>query len=399
VKATCLLLRGRVMSNKNDGQKKDAYTHLKHILAVLIVFTAVAGIGFIFARDTVDAQLASLKAQREEQNQERIAQHNQWLAEQRAGHTGSIENTDWPAAQPEGWDILDLSDYSVDAISTQTFTREELETGGLMVVNRWHYLPADYTDERFQNGDELVSVSSTARADGFPIQATNSSVSLMRPAYEALSEMLQAAKNQNLDYYTIQEGYRTNATQNQLFLDAQSKYEDRYTGEVLIEKTRESVSVPGTSDFQTGLSIRVHRSKSGDREFNSANFRETEQFTWLYDHSWEHGYTFRFPIAGYPTENTADKSWKTGIGIQMMVFRYVGKGPAAVMHVKDFCLEEFVEFMIEHPHIGVFNNGELLYELYRVTDSGSSMNVDVTDCDTVTASIDNVGGVIVCLAY
>ena len=65
------------MSNKNDGQKKDAYTHLKHILAVLIVFTAVAGIGFIFARDTVDAQLASLKAQREEQNQERIAQHNQ----------------------------------------------------------------------------------------------------------------------------------------------------------------------------------------------------------------------------------------------------------------------------------------------------------------------------------
>jgi hypothetical protein len=83
----------------------------------------------------------------------------------------------------------------------------------------------------------------------------------------------------------------------------------------------------------------------------------------------------------------------------VLVFRYVGKGPAAVMHVKDFCLEEFVEFMIEHPHIGVFNNGELLYELYRVTDSGSSMNVDVTDCDTVTASIDNVGGVIVCLAY
>ena len=221
----------------------------------------------------------------------------------------------------------------------------------------------------------------------------------MRPAYDALSQMLQAAKAQNLEYYTIQEGYRKNETQNKYFLDAQAKYEDRYTGEVLIEKTRETVSVPGTSDFQTGLSVRIHRTKSGDREFNAANFRETEQFTWLYNHSWEYGYVFRFPVAGYPTDNTSDKSWKTGINLQMMVFRYVGKGPAAVMHARDFCLEEFVEYMIEHPHIAVFNNGELEYELYRVTDTGTAMNVDVTDCEEATASIDNVGGVIVSLAY
>ena len=387
------------MSNNNGGQKKDAYTHLKHILAVLIVFTAVAGIGFIYTRDTVDQQLVSLQAQREEQNQERIDQHNQWLAEQKASHTGTIENTEWLAPQPDGWDIVDLRDYSVDAVMSQNFSREELETGGLMVVNRWHYIPSDYTDDRFLNGDELVSISSTARADGFPIQTANSSVSLMRPAYEALSAMLQAAKNQNLEYFTIQEGFRQNETQNKYFLDAQAKYEDRYTGEVLIEKTRETVSVPGTSDFQTGLSIRVHRTKSGDKEFNAANFRETEQFTWLYNHSWEYGYVFRFPLSGYPTENTADKSWKTGINLQMMVFRYVGKAPAAVMHIKDFCLEEFVEYMIEHPHIAVFNNGQLKYELYRVADTGTAMNVDVTDCDIVTASIDNVGGVIVCLAY
>ena len=66
------------MSNNNGGQKKDAYTHLKHILAVLIVATAVTGIGFIYTRDTVDAELVSLQTQREEQNQERINQHNQW---------------------------------------------------------------------------------------------------------------------------------------------------------------------------------------------------------------------------------------------------------------------------------------------------------------------------------
>ena len=387
------------MSNNNGGQKKDAYTHLKHILAILIVATAVTGIGFIYTRDTVDAELVSLQAQREEQNQERINQHNQWLAEQKSSHTGRIENTEWPAPQPEGWDILDLSDYSVDAVMTQNFSREELETGGLMVVNRWHYLPSDYSDDRFVNGEELVSIASAARADGFPIQTANSSVSLMRPAYDALSQMLQAAKAQNLEYYTIQEGYRKNETQNKYFMDAQAKYEDRYTGEVLIEKTRETVSVPGTSDFQTGLSVRIHRSKSGDREFNAANFRETEQFNWLHNHSWEYGYVFRFPVAGYPTDNTSDKSWKTGINLQMMVFRYVGKGPAAVMHAKDFCLEEFVEYMIEHPHIAVFNNGELEYELYRVTDTGTAMNVDVTDCEEAAASIDNVGGVIVSLAY
>ncbi len=387
------------MSNQNDGQKKDAYTHLKHILAILLVFTAVTAIGFIYTRDTVDKQKAALEAQRKEQNQALVDQHNQWLAEQRAGHTGVVEDENWPEPQPEGWDIVDLSDYSVNAVMTQPFTREEMETAGLMVVNRWHYLPGDFNDDRFVGGDELVSIASTSRADGFSIQTKNASVSLMRPAYEALSKMLQAAKESGLEYITIDEGYRTNETQNKLFMDAQAKYEDRYTGEVLIEKTREGVSVPGTSDFQTGLSVRVYRTKSGDSEFNSAPFRETEQFTWLYNHSWEHGYVFRFPLAGYPTENTPDKSWKTGISVQLMVFRYVGKGPAAVMHAKDFCLEEFVEYMVEHPHIAVFQNGELKYELYRVADSGAAMNVDVTDCNEVTASIDNIGGVIVSLAY
>ena len=387
------------MSHQENAPKKDAYTRLKHILAVLLVFTAIAVIGFIYTRNTVDAQLVSLQAQREEQNAELVAQHDQWLAEQRAGHTGTAEDTTWPAPQPDGWDIVDVSDYSVDAQGTQAFSREELETGGLMVVNRWHYIPDDYTDDRFINGDELVSISSAARADSFPIQTRNASVSLMRPAYDALSQMLRAAKADGVEYITISEGYRSNASQTKSFLEEQSKYESRYTGEVLIEKAREKVSVPGTSDFQSGMSIRVYRHKANDAEFNNIAFRETEQFTWLYNHSWEHGYVFRFPVAGYPTDSTADKAWKTGISLQMMVFRYVGQGPAAVMHIKDFCLEEFVEYMAEHPHIAVYNGGELKYEIYRVADSGYAMNVDVTDCMEVNASIDNTGGVIVTLAY
>ena len=152
------------MSHQENAPKKDAYTRLKHILAVLLVFTAIAVIGFIYTRNTVDAQLVSLQAQREEQNAELVAQHDQWLAEQRAGHTGTAEDTTWPAPQPDGWDIVDVSDYSVDAQGTQAFSREELETGGLMVVNRWHYIPDDDTDDRFINGDELVSISSAARA-------------------------------------------------------------------------------------------------------------------------------------------------------------------------------------------------------------------------------------------
>ena len=381
-----------------ENTRKDAYVRLRHILIVLLVLTAIAVIGFVFARSTVNQQLAQLQEQRDKQNEERVELREQWLAEQAAAQAKPVDES-WPLPDPEGWAIVDISSFDVKNGATQELERDELETGGLMLVNRWHYLPTDFTDDRFENGEELVSIMTQSGADGFSIQTANRSVRLQRAAYQHMLEMLQAAKADGLENYMIQEGYRTNARQTELFLNEQTKFENRYTGEVLIEKARENVNVPGTSDYQTGLTFNVRRNKKGDSEFNSVKFTETEHFSWLWNHSWEYGYVFRFPVSGYPVATASDKSWKTGESKHLMMFRYVGVAAAAVMHKMDICLEEMIEYMAAHPHLAVYQDGELKYELYRMADTGGSVSVKVPAGAEAEASIDNMGGVIVSLYY
>ena len=379
-------------------KKKDAYVRLRHILIVLLVFTAIAVIGFYYARNTVNQQLAQLQEQRDKQNAERIELREQWLREQQAAQTKPVDES-WPQPERTGWNIVDISTFDVKDGTNQEFERYDLETNGLMLVNRWHYLPADFTDERFENGEELVSIMTQSGVDGFSVQTANRSVRLQQQAYQHLIEMLKAAKEDGLENYMIQEGFRTNARQTELFLGEQAKWENRYIGEVLIEKARESVNVPGTSEYQTGLAINIRRLKNGDSEFNNVKFVETEHFNWLLNHSWEYGYVFRFPVNGYPTATTTDKSWKTGETKHLMMFRYVGEAAATVMHLKDLCLEEFIEYVANHPHLAVYQNGELKYEIYRMADTGGSANVKVPGKAEADASIDNLGGVIVSLYY
>ena len=381
-----------------DEKKKDAYVRLRHIMITLLVFTAIAAIGFFYARNTVNQQLAQLQEQRDKQNEERIEMREQWLKEQAAAQAKPVDES-WPQPEPTGWDIVDVSTFDVKNGTNQEFERSDLETGGLMLINRWHYLPSDFTDDRFENSDELVSIMTQSGADGFPIQTANRSVRLQSEAYKHLVDMLKAAKENGLDNYMVQEGFRTNERQTELFLQEQSKWENRYTGEVLIEKARENVNVPGTSEYQTGLSFNIRRLKNGDSEFNNVKFIETEHFSWLMNHSWEYGFVFRFPVSGYPTASTTDKSWKTGESKHLMMFRYVGVAAAAVMHEKDLCLEEFIEYVAAHPHLAVYQNGELKYEIYRMKDTGGSVSVKVPPRAEAEASIDNMGAVIVSLYY
>jgi hypothetical protein len=66
------------------------------------------------------------------------------------------------------------------------------------------------------------------------------------------------------------------------------------------------------------------------------------------------------------------------------------------MHYYDFCLEEYIEYLQEHPHIAVFEDGVLKYEIYRqYVGNEQSINVQLTrNARTYTSSLDNMGAVI-----
>ena len=111
---------------------------------------------------------------------------------------------------------------------------------------------------------------------------------------------------------------------------------------------------------------------------------------------------FRFPKAGYPMADTTDKSYKTGVTSSLNIYRYVGVANAEIMHHLDLCLEEYIEYLQEHTHVAVFEDGVKKYEITRqqVGDEVASFKVDINRVTSnYTMYLDNMGGVITVYTY
>ena len=72
------------------------------------------------------------------------------------------------------------------------------------------------------------------------------------------------------------------------------------------------------------------------------------------------------------------------------------------MHNLDLCLEEYIEYLQEHPHIAVFENGTLKYEISRqyIGDEVNTFTIEVVQrASRYSMSLDNMGGVVTVFEY
>lgn len=381
------------MSNNKNGKKRSP------VLAV-VIFTIIAMLlagGCIFGLNAINSYKAKLLADRQAEvqsiNQEREDQYALEMADFEA-QTSSGANLAWPAQSPVGWDVVNLDNYPLENATPQRVTRQEALTGGMLLVNEWHSRPDDFSEQ------ELVSVST---ASEHKVGVKDGNVVAFPAAIGAMRACVQDAKELGYENYVVWEGYRSWETQNNLFQNAMAKHSDQYSGEDLVARTKKDVNYPGTSEFNSGLTMTVRLYKRNDAEVNNKAFFESDEGIWMYENSWRYGLVFRFPLADYPVKGTADKSYKTGVGVQLRAFRYVGPGNAAAMHTLDLCLEEYVEYLMEHPHIAVFEDGVLKYEIYReYVGDAAEFNVTVVGSGNVrswSTSLDNMGYAITVCEY
>ena len=82
---------------------------------------------------------------------------------------------------------------------------------------------------------------------------------------------------------------------------------------------------------------------------------------------------------------------------------YTHRRLRSAMHILNFCMEEYIEYLTEHPHIAVFSDGELKYEIVRqyvgdaeMFDVSVTSKAGVKDTDI---SLDNMGCVISVFSY
>ncbi len=390
-------------NNSRIKKRKDPMLGLIVLAVVMAALVAVCIIGGSMIANYRANLLAEQQQEVSNRNAEKLAAYEEEVAEYMRKITQSNEvNEDWPAPAPTGWDIIDLTNYPLEAPGTVTVNRADIMHNGLLLVNEWHSRPDDFDDSA------VVGVAGYARSDKeLSSFVENNTCRLFPQAIDAFMAFLKDAKAQNLGGYVMRAGstYRSWDDQNALFqkeVDRQRTNHPNYSEEKLLERAKRNYNYPGTSEYNTGLSFNLYLYEKDNAALNNAAFYETAQGKWLYENSWKYGLVFRFPKAGYPLPETTDKSYKTGVSSNLNIYRYVGAANAEIMHELDLCLEEYIEYLQEHTHLAVFEDGRKKYEItYQIV--GDDVDSFVVDINRLTSNytmyLDNMGGVVTVYTY
>lgn len=389
------------------SKNKQKKSHARLIVLILTIIMLAGAAGCVYYSRYLTQQGEQILAQRQTEveaiNQQRQNEYYLALSEFNQQNAGSSANLAWPAANANGWDVVTLDNFPLESPRTQTVSRADAMSAGMLLVNEWHSRPDDFE----QIEPQIVGIISHTHVENSPLKiaAQDNTMKAFPVAIDALQECLLAAKAQGFENYIIRGSYRTWDNQNERFQKEMEKYKNEYSGDELIAKAKKSVNYPGTSEYNSGLTMDIRLYKSNDAAVAAKNkvFYESDEGLWLVNNAWRYGFTFRFPLADYPVKNTADKSYKTGVSVKLDAWRYVGKGNAAVMHALDLCLEEYIEYLMEHPHIAVFENGVLKYEITReYVGDAPDFQVSVSGArgvQSVSTSLDNMGYAITVMEY
>ena len=378
---------------KSSGKKR--VSSLTFLIATTAVLAAVAVLCLFGSNLLYAMRVRNVNEQRaevEKRNTERYEAYRQEVQELQDRLTANNNiSADWPTPDTqEGISIVDLTNYPLDNPGTVTVSRQDVMLGGLLLVNEWHSRPSDFDES------SLVSIMTYARSMGVTKSIwRNSDQRLFPVAANALLDALNAAK----------EAYRSISDQQTLWDTEYNRLKGRHsawTDDELIAATRKSINLPGTSEYNSGLAFTLYLYENGNDELNKMVFSESEQGKWMYENSWKYGLVFRFPLQNFPTKGTVSRAYKTGVNVEMNLFRFVGIPNATVMHHLDMCLEEYIEYLMAHPHIAVFEDGQLKYEIVRqqVGDDSSTFSVSISrKTSNYTMSLDNMGGLITIYEY
>ena len=370
------------------------------VLVITILLAVLAVVCFLInplviqpKKDAIDKAYEDAKAAVEEHNKQIDIEYQLKLSEVQAA-ANAPENPAWPENDHKlEWEVLDLSQFPLQDQRAVHSNRQEIMYNGMLLVNAWHSRPTDYSDAG------IVGVSKAYKGEE-KIQAKDNNVTLHTNALAALHEALQAAKAEGMEHYLVEEGYRTVERQQEYYNKKREKLSSKYSGDALDEATRKEVNYPGTSEYNSGLAFELRLYDRNDPDVGSPKYSTTPEGKWMNENCWKYGLVFRFPQNEWPLETSTDKSFKTGVSVHLNLYRYVGKGNAAIMHYMDFTMEEYIEYLEEHPHIALYVNDKLQYEVYRqIVGDEEEFDIQLNSTNNWESSLDNMGGIITVFDY
>lgn len=194
--------------------------------------------------------------------------------------------------------------YKNDSLFVKEATMENGKI--LILVNSESKVPEDYETK-------LITLTNGERIDS--------------EIYPDLQKMFDDMRAEGY-YPEVRSGYRSEENQEDIFENKYASFREQgYSKKEARELTEKWVAEPGTSEHETGLAVDINpdRDKSGD-----------EVYRWLSENAHKYGFIKRYP---------EDKTDITGISNEPWHYRYVGEKAAKVMKEKNFCLEEYIEYI------------------------------------------------------
>jgi len=152
----------------------------------------------------------------------------------------------------------------------------------------------------------------------------------------AITQMLADARKEGLEPF-ICSSYRPSETQQKLYNRKVNQYRKLgYTKEHAEIEASNWVAIPRTSEHEVGLALDI---VSKSYQVLDKKQEETEVQKWLIEHCTDYGFVLRYPT---------DKKEITMINYEPWHYRYVGVENAKFMKEKDFCLEEYIEYLKQY---------------------------------------------------
>ena len=248
------------------------------------------------------------------------------------------------------------SDSSQRLVSQNTsemqVDRSQIYQGNLLLVNRQFPVRQESVRTDIVNLFDYPDLM-----QGYGVYDRN--IRLSEEVAQRFIDMVAAASKDGVNNFLISSGYRDFEQQDVLYEEMGSEY-----------------ALPaGNSEHNLGLSLDVGSTQS--------KMSEAPEGRWIEKNAWKYGFILRYP---------KDKIDITGIAYEPWHIRYVGLPHSAIMHEKNFVLEEYISFLQEEGRI----SAEVAGKKYTVTYYPKSHNktVELPGSKEYELSGDNEGGLI-----
>ena len=248
-------------------------------------------------------------------------------------------------------------------MKTITLTRQALNRGSLLLVNASHPLPESVAPERltpfFGSGVLLERRTSLVLENLFETLGLGTSLIPVS-------------------------GYRTLNEQKQIYASSLAENGEDFA--------RRFVALPGHSEHQTGLAIDLALNQE-PLDFIRPYFPRDGICGRFREKMISYGFVERYPEG---------KEDITGIAAEPWHFRYVGLPHAAIMMLRGYCLEEYIDYLslfpAEGPHLEISvqnKNFEIFYQ--KLSETDGSVTLELPSSLPFQASGTNAGGCVVTL--